>query len=130
MKPRAFTSAAFALVLCVSLAACGGGHASGAGARHRGAASSDLPGMPPLLSPSNVYAADYTSNFSPVVGNDPSLIYVPNSLSNTVDVIDPNTFRVIRHFDVAERPEHVIPSYDLKTLYVASDLGNSLQPID
>jgi YVTN family beta-propeller protein len=129
VKSRLLASAALVLGLGCSLAACGGGHARSASARH-GSASTSLPGMPALLDPKNVYAADYSANLSPVVRNDPSLIYVPNSLSDSVDVIDPNTFTVIRHFAVAERPQHVIPSYDLKTLYVASDLGNSLQPVD
>ena len=30
----------------------------------------------------------------------------------------------------ARCPQHVTPSYDLKTLYVLNDLGNSLTPID
>jgi len=60
----------------------------------------------------------------------PSRIYVPNSASNTVDVIDPATNAIVDHFDVGAEPQHVVPSYDLKTLYVASDLGNSLTPID
>ena len=57
-------------------------------------------------------------------------MYVPNSLSNTVDVIDPTTFRIVEHFDVGRLPQHVVPSYDLRTLYVTNDLGNSLTPID
>jgi YVTN family beta-propeller protein len=86
--------------------------------------------IPPLLNPNNVYAADYPGNFSPAVRSDPALVYVPNSLSNTVDVIDQQTFKIVRTFPVKGRPQHVVPSYDLKTLYAASDLGNSLQPID
>jgi YVTN family beta-propeller protein len=86
--------------------------------------------VPPLLNPANVYAADAAGNLSPTVRNNPSLVYVPNSLSNTVDVIDPATFKIVRHFRVAKRPQHVVPAYDLKTLYVASDLGNGLRPID
>src|SRR5438270_183478 len=66
----------------------------------------------------------------PVPANDPALVYVPNSLSNTVDVIDQKTFKIVGHFKVGRRPQHVTPSYDLKTLYVDSDLGNSLQAID
>jgi YVTN family beta-propeller protein len=58
------------------------------------------------------------------------LIYVPNSGSNTVDVINPRTYRVIRHYAVGGLPQHVTPSYDLKTLYVDNDTGNSLSPID
>jgi DNA-binding beta-propeller fold protein YncE len=86
--------------------------------------------VPALVDPSNVYAADGAGMLSPVVRHDPALVYVPNSLSNTVDVISQRTFKIIRQFPVATRPQHVVPSYDLKRLYVTSDLGNSLQPID
>jgi YVTN family beta-propeller protein len=86
--------------------------------------------VPPLVNPSNVYAADYAGDLSPVARNDPSLIYVPNSMSNTVDVIDPSTDKIVRSFRVPARPQHVVPSYDLKTLYVASDLGSALTPIN
>jgi YVTN family beta-propeller protein len=58
------------------------------------------------------------------------LVYVPDSGSDTVDVIDPHTFRVIGHFDVGASPQHVTPSHDLRTLYVASDAGNTLTPVD
>ena len=59
-----------------------------------------------------------------------SRLYVPNSKSNSVDVIDPTTFRVVAHFPVGGLPQHVVPAYDLKTLYVTNDMGNSLTPID
>ena len=55
---------------------------------------------------------------------------MPNSLSNTVDVIDPSTYRIIDHFAVGARPQHVVPAYDLSTLYVNNNSGNSLTPID
>jgi YVTN family beta-propeller protein len=57
-------------------------------------------------------------------------VYVPNSQSNTVDEIDPRTYKVVRHFSVGRLPQHVVPSYDLKTLWVNNDLGNSLTPIN
>jgi DNA-binding beta-propeller fold protein YncE len=57
-------------------------------------------------------------------------VYVPNSLSNNVDVIDPATYTIVDHFAVARLPQHVVPSWDLKTLYVTNDLGDSLTPID
>ncbi len=60
----------------------------------------------------------------------PSRVYVPNSESNTVNVIDPSTFKVIDDFPVGALPQHVVPSYDLKTLWVNNDEGNSLTPID
>src|SRR5205807_1025671 len=56
--------------------------------------------------------------------------YVPNSQSATVDVIDPRRFKVVEHFAVGALPQHVTPAYDLRTLYVTNDLGNSLTPID
>jgi DNA-binding beta-propeller fold protein YncE len=57
-------------------------------------------------------------------------VYVPNSESASVDVIDPRTFRIVGHFAVGALPQHVTPAYDLRTLYVTNDLGNSLTPID
>lgn len=89
-----------------------------------------LPGMPPLISQNDVYAADRPNNLSPVVRNMPSLVYVPNTESNTVSVIDPRTYKVVRTIPVGAQPQHVVPSWDLKTLWVNNDLGNSLTPID
>ena len=60
----------------------------------------------------------------------PSRIYVPNSGSNTVNVIDPATYKIIGHFRVGRQPQHVTPSYDLKTLWVLNDLGDSVTKID
>jgi YVTN family beta-propeller protein len=92
--------------------------------------SADLPGMPPVLDPHDIYAADRPNQLSPVVRHFRSLVYVPNSKSNTVDVIDPATGRIVEHFAVGRLPQHVVPSWDLKTLYVTNDQGNSLTPID
>jgi YVTN family beta-propeller protein len=78
----------------------------------------------------NVYIHDGANALSPVAKRARSLVYVPNSQSNTVDVIDPNTMKVIDHFDVGRLPQHITPSWDLKTLYVDNDRGNSLTPID
>ena len=78
----------------------------------------------------NVYAADGAGMLSPTVRRDPARIYVPNSESNTVDVISQRTGKIIRHFSVGALPQHVTPSWDLKTLWVTNDKGNSLTPID
>jgi YVTN family beta-propeller protein len=59
-----------------------------------------------------------------------SRVYVPNSAGNSVDVIDPATFKVVGHFAVGALPQHVVPAWNLKTLYVTNDLGNTLTPID
>jgi YVTN family beta-propeller protein len=86
--------------------------------------------VPPALDPHDVYAADRPGLLAAAVRADRPLVYVPNSESNTVDVIDPRTYRVVGHFAVGRLPQHVTPSYDLSTLWVDNDLGNSLTAID
>ena len=91
---------------------------------------SALPGMPPVLSPADIYSETRAGKLSPVVKTFPARVYVPNSGSNTVDVIDPKTFKVVDHFAVGRQPQHVTPSFDLKTLWVLNNLGDSLTRID
>ena len=86
--------------------------------------------VPPSLNPHDVYAADRPGRLAPAVRSFPSRVYVPNSESNTVSVIDPSSFKVIDQFPVGALPQHVTPSYDLRTLWVDNDEGNSLTPID
>lgn len=94
------------------------------------AAPAGLPGMPPVLDPKDLYAADRPGRLSPAVKNFPSRVYVPNTLSDTVSVIDPKTYKVIDTIKVGVQPQHVVPSWDLKTLWVNNDRGHSLTPID
>jgi YVTN family beta-propeller protein len=89
-----------------------------------------LPGMPPPLNPRDLYAADRPGDIAPVARRDRPLVYVPNVGSGTVSVIDPNSDKVIRTVRVGAGPEHVVPSWDLKTLWVNNDAGNSLTPIN
>ena len=85
---------------------------------------------PARSSSRNIYAATGAGMLSPVVKHDPPLVYVPNSRSNSVDVIDPHSYRVVAHFNTGLVPQHVTPSWDLRTLWVDNDAGNSLTPID
>lgn len=94
------------------------------------AQQSALPGMPPVLNPHNIYSAAGANMLSPAVKHDKQLVYVPNTLDGTVSVIDPKTFKVIDTFKTGALPQHVVPSYDLRTLWVTNDYGNSLTPID
>ncbi len=64
-------------------------------------------------------------------------MYVPNTKSDTVDVIDPKTYKVVNHFVLPKgkrsgrlEPQHVVPSWDMKKLWVAQDLGDQLTAID
>jgi YVTN family beta-propeller protein len=95
-----------------------------------GAAINALPGMPPVVDPNDIYSETHAGKLSPTVKNFRELVYVPNSDSNSVDVIDPHTYRIVDHFKVRRQPQHVTPSYDLKTLWVLCDLGDNLTKID
>ena len=86
--------------------------------------------MPPVIDPTNVYAADGPNRFSPTVADHLYRVYVPNSESDSVTVIDPSTYNILGTFPVGRQPQHVVPSYDLQTLWVNNDLGDSLTPID
>jgi len=78
----------------------------------------------------NVYAHDGAGMLAAAVRHALPRIYVPNSNSNTVDVINPATRRVVDRFAVGGLPQHVVPAWNLKTLYVTNDTGNSLTPIN
>jgi YVTN family beta-propeller protein len=134
MTIRAATVASVVLA-SLALAACGG---SGKDASTSTSSITTKPRKDAILpqtpkwaaDPHDVYSADAPGDLSAVVRHDRPLIYVPNSEGNTVDEIDPTTYKIVREFPVGALPQHVIPSYDERTLYVANDEGNSLTPID
>jgi YVTN family beta-propeller protein len=99
-------------------------------ARHRLAATAPLPGMPPIASKTNLYADAGRNMLSRAARRAPYRIYVPNSGGSSVAVINPHTMHVVRVIHVGYNPQHVVPSYDLKRLYVTNDLANSLTPIN
>lgn len=78
----------------------------------------------------NLYAAAGANQLAPAVARARPLVYVPNSLDGTVTIIDARTYRVLRTFATGALPQHVVPSYDLTTLWVANNLGGTLTPID
>ncbi|MGN9779351.1 YncE family protein [Micromonospora sp. H33] len=89
-------------------------------------------GMPTYPRPGDVYAAAGPNMLAEQVRDDRALVYVPNTKSNDVSVIDPKTYKVIDTFPGGPEPQHVVPSYDLRTLYVASSQipDGGLVPID
>jgi YVTN family beta-propeller protein len=113
-----------------TLATAGVTSTSGASARQPDLRRAGLPGMPPVLDPDDVYAATRPGRLAEVVRRFPARVYVPNSGSNTVDVIDQRTFKRIRSFPAGRQPQHVTPSWDLRTLWVGNNQGNSLTAID
>jgi DNA-binding beta-propeller fold protein YncE len=95
-------------------------------------ATSLLAGMPEYLAGGNVYAAAGPNQLSDTVRGHRELVYVPHNNSDDVWVIDPKTYEVIDRFAGGPEPQHVVPSYDLTTLYVASSRvpEGGLVPID
>jgi YVTN family beta-propeller protein len=93
-----------------------------------------LPGMPPVVDSNNLYSETRSDKLSAVVAKHLPRVYVPNRSSNDVWVIDPATFKVIDKFRVGVHPQHVVPSWDLKTLWVNNNAegrnDGSVTPID
>ena len=84
----------------------------------------------PLGPDANIYADAGANMLSPVVSSTPYRVYVPESGGSVVDVIDPATFKVVDGYTTGQSPQHVVPAWDLKTLYAANTAGNSVTPID
>jgi len=80
--------------------------------------------------PLNVYAHIAPGMMNPKWARDPYRIYVPNSLSDTVTEINPQTHKIIRTFAVGGQPNHITPSWDGSVLWVNNTDGYSLTPIN
>ena len=93
-----------------------------------------VPGMAPVVDPANLYSETTANKLSPALAGDLARVYVPNLQSNDVYVIDPATFEVVDKFKVGLNPQHVVPSWDLRTLWVANNAENtthgSLTPVN
>jgi len=118
------------LLIAVALT-FGSARGAGKGVRARTSASRTTTTAAPVVVPADaVYAHTGAGDLADAVKGDLGLVYVPNSESDSVDVIDPRTFAIVRHFSVGDLPQHVTPSWDMRTLYVDNDMGNTLTPID
>lgn len=118
-----------AVVLGVTLVACGGGDEQRSTPT---TTSSAPPSTTTTTAPkvTDVYEFTRAGVLSPSVRDIPERVYVPNGHSATVSVIDPSTYSVVDEYPVGRLPQHVVPSYDMQTLYVNNNQGNSLTPID
>jgi YVTN family beta-propeller protein len=91
-------------------------------------------GMPPVTDPANLYGDAGANMLSPVVAGALPRVYVPNLRSDSISVIDPATLKVVDTFRVGRSPQHVVPAYDLRTLWVTNNAEDrpdgSLTPID
>ena len=93
-----------------------------------------LPGMPPVVDARNLYSEIGAGKVQAALREDLERIYVPNLRSNDVYVVDPNAMKVVGRFRVGIGPQHIVPSYDLRTLWVTNNAegrtDGSLTPID
>jgi YVTN family beta-propeller protein len=78
----------------------------------------------------DIYAATGANALSAVAARAKPLVYVPNSRSASVSVIDPATYTVVRTFKTGNVPQHVVPSYDETTLWVLNNSASTLTPIN
>ena len=130
-------------MLAAVLAGCSSGGAattppssSAAASASPGPSASTSPAASPTApsptepAPVNVYAAAGADLLTGAATAAKHLVYVPNTISDTVSVIDPSTFTVVDTVPVGREPQHVVPSWDLSTLWVNDDQSNDLYPID
>ena len=95
---------------------------------------STVPGMPAVVDARNLYSETTSVHKSAAVRGHLERVYVPNLRSNDVYVIDPASMKVVDRFKVGAAPQHIVPSWDLKTLWVANNAerrtDGSLTPVD
>jgi YVTN family beta-propeller protein len=135
LRPLAATIAALATL--AGLAGCSEAHGTGtvassaASSRVTPSAGSGTPTAPTVSAVGpNVYASAGAGMLNDVTRRARPFVYVPDHTSNRVDVIDPRTYKVVERFPVPAGPQHVVPSWDLRTLWVNDNTGNGLTPID
>lgn len=93
-----------------------------------------VPGMAPVPDPRNLYSETAAGKVDAALGGDLERVYVPNLRSNDVYVIDPAAMKVVDRFKVGVGPQHIVPSWDMRTLWVTNNAegrtDGSLTPID
>ena len=100
-------------------------------------AKPDIPDVMPPVAPDNgvnVYSEIGADKMAASLAALPTRIYVPNHSSNTVSVIDAASHKIVETIKVGQGPEHIIPSWDMKTLWVANNanqtIHGSMTPLD
>ncbi|MDP2602716.1 MAG: hypothetical protein Q8S00_09015 [Deltaproteobacteria bacterium] len=80
--------------------------------------------MPPVVNPNNLYRETRPEKLSQTVTKHLSHVYVPARKFHEVAVIDPATFKVIDRYPVGRKLKHMVPSWDLKTLWLSGRFDN------
>ena len=135
--PAAGLLAIAGLTLVINAGAQAAGPAAAGSAPAGGTPSATVmtvPGMPPVADARNLYSEVAAGKFSEVVKGDAVRIYVPNLRSNDVYVVDPQAMKVVGKFRVGIGPQHIVPGWDLRTLWVTNNAegrtDGSVTPIE
>jgi YVTN family beta-propeller protein len=124
------------LIACAALGACGSEpsatdeHASSVTAYDSSAALLPPRSTSDSAHSTNLYAFAHAGALAPAAARAKPLVYVPNSRSASVSVIDPQSYSVLRTFPTGAVPQHVVPSYDLARLWVLNNEASTVTPID
>jgi YVTN family beta-propeller protein len=94
------------------------------------AAGAGLPGMPPVHDGHNIYSDAGANMLSSAAQAAKQLVYVPHEKSGDVWVIDPATFAVVGKYPAGNEIQHVVPSYDMTTLYATDDKTDLVVSVD
>jgi len=82
----------------------------------------------------NIYAETGSNKLDFALINALPRVYVPNHASDSVTVINATTKQVVETYKAGRGPQHIIPSWDKKTLWVANNADHStkgsMTPID
>lgn len=81
----------------------------------------------------DVYAAASAGELAPQTRNAKSLVYVADSSGTGYDIIDQRTMKLVKHRTTtsgSSGPQHVVPGWDLTTLYATDSSAGTLTPID
>jgi YVTN family beta-propeller protein len=91
-------------------------------------------GVPAVPDPRNLYSEVGAGKLSAALAADLERVYVPNLRSGDVYVIDPTAMKVVDRFKVGIGPQHIVPSWDMRTLWVTNNAegrtDGSLTPVD
>jgi YVTN family beta-propeller protein len=78
----------------------------------------------------NVYAATTSGKIKDSLADVPERVYVPDVSRGVVDVIDPQTFQIVDHYQVGQLPYHVTPSWDMSELLVNDEGSSTFTVVD
>jgi hypothetical protein len=95
-----------------------------------GTQSGDLPGMPPVLDRKDIYVGIRPGPLSPAVKDFPGPRLRAEQRRQHRRRDRPEDVQDHRPLRRRPEPQHVTPSFDLKSLWVLSDLGDSITHID